>query len=132
MNFWPRVISLTVLLAATVGFVEEGFAEDTAAIEGKGLFYIAPGAVIFEGPDSSDIGYEDAELGPGVIIGFGLSERWSAEFLLGGTESSFSNNAGSGGDDINLRWLDLTYKFAPKNAWQPFVLMGGGRATYEF
>jgi OmpA-OmpF porin, OOP family len=98
----------------------------------KGQFYISPGAIAYTGPDSSNIGYEDTEVGGALILGYGLSDNWSIEVMGGRVEDAgFDNRYGSGEDQVNLRWLDFVYNLPAKNAWQPFVLVGGGRTEYD-
>ena len=125
MNFLTRAVAIAALFTATVGFAEGG-------IGSKGQAYIAPGAVIYEGPDAGNIGYDDHEVGPGLILGYNMTDRWSVEFLVGRTESEFENTFGSGEDDIDLRWLNFVYKINDSESWQPFVLFGGGQSKYSF
>lgn len=125
MRFAIRAISLTTaLFAATIGYAE--------GVGDKGQGYLSPGIVIYEGPDASNIGYDDHEAGPGLILGYNMTERWAIEFLVARTESEFSNYGGQGEDDIDLRWLDFAYKLNGGEDWQPFVLFGGGRSKYSF
>ncbi len=98
----------------------------------KGQFYVSPGAVLYKGPSASNIGYQDTELGAGLILGYGLSDRWAVEFMGAQISADFDNNAGSGEDDVTLTWLDLLYQLDTVNGWQPFILMGAGRSEYEF
>ncbi len=99
---------------------------------GKGQFYISVGGVGYEGPAASRTGYDDFEVGPGIIIGYGLSDNWSIEALGAQVESDFDNRYGSGEGDVDLRWLDFVYKLDARDAWQPFLLFGGGRSEYDF
>ncbi len=99
---------------------------------GKGQFYIAPGAVLYHGPDSQKHGYEDNEVGAGLILGYGLSDRWAVEFLAGRVESEFDTIWGSSQDDVDLKWIDFVYKLNSTGGWQPFLLAGGGRTDYNF
>lgn len=98
----------------------------------EGQFYIAPGAVIYEGPDASSLGYDDTNVGPGLILGYGISDHWSVEVLVGQVESDFENAFGKSEDDITLKWLDFVYNLPAHEAWQPFILVGGGRTEYDF
>ncbi len=99
---------------------------------GKGQFYISVGGVGYEGPAASRTGYDDFEVGPGIIIGYGLSDHWSVEALGARVESEFDNRYGSGEGDVDLRWLDFVYKLPAGEGWQPFLLFGGGRSEYDF
>lgn len=98
----------------------------------KGQFYLAPGAVIYTGPDGSKLGYEDPEIGVGVIVGYGISDRWSVEFMAAQVEAEFKNASGRGEEDVDLKWLNFVYKLPAREAWQPFVLLAGGRTDYDF
>ena len=80
----------TFLLLLTAGVA---MAEDSHT-PSKGQFYISPGAIFYEGKDGSRYGYEDHEMGPGVIVGYSFSEHWAVEFMAGQTESQFSNRWG--------------------------------------
>ena len=98
----------------------------------KGQFYVSPGAVLYTGPDDSNIGYEDTEVGAGLILGYGLSDNWSVEVMGARVEAEFDNRFGASEDDVSLVWLDFVYNLEARNAWQPFILFGGGRSEYEF
>jgi len=98
----------------------------------EGQFYIAPGAVIYEGPDASSLGYEDTNAGPGLILGYGISDHWSVEVLVGQVESDFENAFGKSEDDITLKWVDVVYNIGAYRAWQPFLLFGAGRTDFDF
>jgi len=98
----------------------------------KGQFYISPGAVMYSGPSDSEIGYEDQDMGPGIILGYGLSDHWSVEVLGSRVEADFDNVSGRGEDDVELLWLDFVYKLPTSDNWQPFLLMGAGRSEYQF
>ena len=124
-NFTRLCLSFVLCCGAYAAHAEDGHKH-------KGQFYVAPGAVIYEGPDASNIGYEDHEVGGGLILRYGITERWAVEFLLGETESDFSNTWGSGEDDISLKWLDVVHKFEVRNGWQPMLMFGAGRSEYEF
>ena len=118
--------ALAAMLVGSVAFADEH------NNPGKGQFYISAGAAAIEGPGSSRIGYDDIEVGPGLIIGYGISDHWSIEVLGAEVESDFDNVWGSGEGDIDLRWLDLVYKLPANGGWQPFLLFGGGRSEYDF
>ena len=107
------------------------FGEPKIAEEGQ--FYITPGAILFEGSDASEIGFDDQDLGGGAILGFSVTDRWAVEFLLGRVDSDFTNDFGSGEGDIDLAWVDALYKFkSDSDNFQPFLVFGAGRADYEF
>lgn len=131
--FTTPTIKLVNLLAVALccAVIAPAHADDRPVGE-KGQFFIAPGAVVYQGPDDDRIGYDDHEVGPGLILGYNLTDRFALELLLGRTESEFQNTWGSGEDDIDLRWLDVTYKLDASQGWQPFVLFGGGRSEYSF
>ncbi len=101
---------------------------------GHGQFYVAPGAVIYEGPGSSRIGYDDHDVGPGLILGYSFSQHWAVEIMGASVENEFSNRWGSGEDDVRMIWADLMYKLdgGSANGWSPFVIFGGGRSKYDF
>lgn len=117
--------------AALVLGMSPAFAKESNG-PARGQFYIAPGAVAFEGPTSSRYGYDDIEIGPGLILGYGISDHWAVEVLASRIESDFENAFGSGQDDVDLAWLDFMYKFDGGEHWQPFLVFGGGRAKYRF
>ncbi len=98
----------------------------------QGQFYISPGVVAHEGPDSRRVGHDDIDLGPGLILGYSFAERWSVELLGSRVESDFENIFGRGEDDVELVWVDVLYKLQSSNGWQPFLLFGAGRTEYEF
>lgn len=133
MNKNVRSTCLSALgaLACAVMLSISAHADDQAVSE-EGQFYLSPGALIYQGPDEDVFGYEDHEVGPGLILGYNFSERWSLELLVGQVENDFQNPAGTGEDDIDLRWLNAMYKFDTNDNWQPFVLFGAGRSEYSF
>ncbi|MEM7097435.1 MAG: OmpA family protein [Pseudomonadota bacterium] len=98
----------------------------------KGQFYVSPGVIAYEGPNSSQIGHDGVDAGAALILGYSFSERWSVELLGGRVESDFDNRWGEGEDDVDLRWVDLMYRLDARDAWQPFVLFGAGRTEYGF
>ncbi|NOX51743.1 MAG: OmpA family protein [Gammaproteobacteria bacterium] len=99
----------------------------------NGQFYVSPGVVVYEGPGSRRLGYEGHEAGLGLILGYSFSDHWSVEVLGGRVESDFNNTWGSGEDNIDLRWLNLLYKFKTgSETWQPFIVGGGGRGKLRF
>ena len=119
------IIAVTLLCFANTGFANEHGPK-------KGQFYIAPGGVAYEGPAASNIGHDDIDIGGGVIVGYSFSDRWSVEGLGAHVDSDFENSTGRGEDEVNMRWFDFLYKLDSSEAWQPFLLIGGGRTTYEF
>ena len=119
-----------LLLTAMLSFGLTSWAETDAPNEGQ--FYISPGAVVYEGPGSSNIGFDDTEIGPGLILGYAFTDRWALEFLAGRTEAESETVFGRSEDDIDLTWLDLVYKLNSRNGWQPFLLGGFGRSEYNF
>ncbi|NKC01557.1 MAG: OmpA family protein [Pseudomonadales bacterium] len=98
----------------------------------KGQFYIAPGVAYIHGPDHSRYGYEEADVGPGVVLGYSFSERWSFEILGANVKSDFENVWGRGSDDIEVRWADFLYSLDEVDGWQPFFVMGAGTTKYQF
>jgi len=98
----------------------------------KGQFYISPGFVAHEGPDSRSVGHDDLDVGVGLILGYSFTERWSVELLGSRVESDFDNIFGSGEDDTEIAWIDVLYKLKSNSAWQPFLLAGWGYTEYEF
>ena len=60
----------------------------------EGQFYISPGMVAHEGPSAARIGHDGLDTGIGLILGYGLSDRWSLEFLAAEVESDFNNRFG--------------------------------------
>jgi len=125
-----RKLTYTLFILGAVLTSASGVAEEYNNPT-KGQFYITPGVVGYEPPGSSKLGYDDG-VGPGIILGYGLSDNWSVEVLGSVVESDFRNASGSGEDDITLKWMDLVYKLKARQGWQPFVLFGGGRTEYEF
>ena len=98
----------------------------------KGRFYGSVGAAFYEGPDATNIGYDGMDGGPGLILGYGLSEHWGFEILGAQMEADFDQPAGSGEDDVTLKWASFMYRFDDNNGWQPFLLFGAGRSEYDF
>lgn len=98
----------------------------------KGQFYISPGAIAYEGPNSSTLGHDGIDVGAALILGYSFTERWAAELMVGRVESDFDNIFGDSEDDVDVRWVDLMYKLDARDAWQPFVLFGAGRTEYAF
>ncbi len=121
-----RLLAVITLLFAGTALAEE----PNNPTEGK--WYLSPGVVAYEGPESRRRGHDDMDLGPGLIVGYSFSERWSVEFLGSQVESDFDTIFGSGDDDVTLTWLDALYKLDSNSDWQPFLLFGGGRTKYEY
>ena len=119
------------LLAALVFCSGAAFAHDHST-PAAGQFYISPGAVLQEGPSAARIGHDGADTGVGLILGYGLSDRWAVEFFGGRVESDFRNRYGSGEDDVDMRAINFLYKLESEGDWQPFVVVGAGQNKYGF
>ena len=126
-----RLLTKLMVVAATLMWINAAGA-DGHSKPGKGQVYVSPGMAVYSGPDDKKIGYDGEELGPALILGYGLTDNWAVEILGSRIEADFDNRNGKGEDDVTLMWLDFLYKLPAKNNWQPFVLMGGGRSDYEF
>ena len=128
-----QMLTRLLLRAGALAMVCIGFAAhaDTNS-PAKGQFYISPGAIAYEGPNSSTVGHDGVDLGAALILGYSFTERWSVELMGGQVESDFDNIFGDSEDDVDIRWVDLVYKLNARDAWQPFVLFGAGRTEYSF
>ena len=94
--------------------------------------YISPGIGFYEGPE--DLSTGDGELGASAALGIGLTDRLAAEFQWGRYDLDFDFGAlGAGSDDVDTYWVNLLYKLGEGDAnWQPFAILGGGKAEFEF
>ena len=124
-----RFLILACVMMACVG--PQAMAEGDKNVQ-KGRFYGALGGVMYEGPDADNIGYDGRNVGPGIILGYGLSDHWGIEVLGSQVESDFDLPGGSGEDDITLAWANVMYRFQSNDGLQPFLLAGVGRSEYEY
>jgi len=120
------VFTVALLLCGSSVFAQE----QVGPVEGQ--FYVAPGMVIYEGPGGSRIGYEDNEVGAGLILGYGINDNWSAEIMYSQVDADFDSMNGQGEGYATLKWLDFVYHFPSIEKWRPFLLVGGGRTEYDF
>lgn len=90
----------------------------------KGKFYLNGGAVMYAPPD--DDVFEDEAFGPAAAIGYGLTDRWSVEFLYSRFDVDYEFPGDVGDDTTQLAWLDFLYQIGGNERWQPFLLAGGG------
>lgn len=121
-----------VLFFTAFAFVSAVAQEGQVVAPHKGQFYISPGAAYIEGPSGSRFGYDDTESGLGMVLGYGIADRWAVEFLGADIGADFDNASGNGSQDIEVRWVDLLYSLKEQGAWQPFVLGGIGRTKFQF
>lgn len=110
------------LLAATLLLAGAGASAQPGPKAGQ--FYLNGGAAMYSPPD--DDVFEDEAFGPAAAIGYGITERWAAEFLYSRIDVDYEFPGDSGDDTTHLAWLDFLYQFSGNEAWQPFVLFGGG------
>jgi OOP family OmpA-OmpF porin len=124
------VVFAMASLLGSLMFAELVFAEETNPQQGQ--FYIAPGALHYEAPDSRRHGH-DGFTSLGVAVGYALTDDWSVEVMMGRGDSEWSNALGTGEDEIDFQSLNALYKFGDgSNGWQPFLLMGVARTEKGF
>ncbi len=98
---------------------------------GAGNVYLSPGVFYLEPPDN--IGIDDPGIGPGGIIGFGVTDRVSVEFLLAQNKLDYTLPGGVGSDNADVFWGNILWKPTKSwGPWQSFFLAGGGRSEFSF
>lgn len=98
---------------------------------GDGQIYLIPGVSHLDAPN--DLNPDDGGIGAAGIIGFGLSDRLNLELMFSKNEIEYGVGGVNAEDDANLAWANLLLKpMQAKGAWQPFMLIGGGRSEYNF
>ena len=107
-------------------------AADDRGLPNKGDFYVSPGLILNTGPDTRRVGHDDSEFGVGLILGYGLTDRWSLELLGGTVDSDFDIALGSGEDNVDVYSLNVLYQLKSSGAWRPFLLGGVGHSSYDF
>lgn len=117
------LVVLAVIAAPTL-------AADAQAGPRKGKFYVGAGATVHQAP--IDQARHDAEIGPGVILGYGLTDNLAAEMLYSRVEQSFNIVGQNVEGDTDLLWFNLLYQFNSPGKWRPFVLAGAGRTDTGF
>ena len=66
-----------VLFLGAVVFVSAVAQEGREVAPHQGQFFISPGAAYVEGPGGSGFGYDDTESGLGVVLGYGIADRYA-------------------------------------------------------
>ena len=120
---WIRVLAGVLVAGFTIGAAAE------ESMPRAGRLYVSPMAAWQQFPDDT---HEDSDVGPGLALGYGFSERWMAEILHMQFEPDYSLPGGSGSDDVDTTWINVLYKIETDTRWQPFATLGYGRSEIEF
>ena len=121
--------SLTIAAVLVAGALS--YAGATVADEYKNV-YIAPGLISLQGPETRETGIDGSGTGVGVALGLPFTERLNLELLVGRADQDYDLPGGRGSDEAEVLWADLMYEVGGGNGWQPFVLFGAGRTSYNF
>lgn len=125
--FQSKIPAFTLALLAALAL--PAMAASEAGVR-KGKFYVGGGAVGHAA--TIDQARNDLEIGPGVILGYGLSDNFAVEMLYSRVEQSFRIADQNVEGDTDLLWYNLLYQFGAPGAWRPFVLAGVGRSDTGF
>ncbi len=117
------LIFLVLAIGAAQAFADEG---STRAGPQEGRFYINGAAAWYSPADAT---FTEDPLGGAVMLGYGLTDRWSMEVMYSQFDVDYRQGAVSGADTTRLGWLDLLYEIRGNETWQPFLLVGAGRAN---
>jgi OOP family OmpA-OmpF porin len=127
---WHMMSVLTAILVISGFAAAPAGAFETPAGPHKGRPYISAGAVFHQ--SALDSARADLEIGPGVILGYGLTDHFAAEMLYSRVEQGFRIAGEKVNGDTDLLWFNLLYQFGSGGAWRPFVLAGAGRTDTGF
>lgn len=85
----------------------------------------------YEGP--SDLDADDVSAGYGGAIGFAPTERWSVEAMFLNFDPDVDVGAITGDGDMDYWSINFLRKIGgtPED-WQPYLVVGGGRAEYDY
>ncbi len=119
---------LSSLVVAGVLMAPWAAAEEAGPKQGR--VYMGGGGVMYQSPFNA--AENKREIGPGLIVGIGLTDRLSAEVLLSHVDQDYEVGALSGDGDAEMVWANLLYQIGPEGPWRPFFTAGVGRTETDF